>query len=95
MTRVFSAETRAKMSAAHMGKKRAPFTAEHRANLSAALKGKAGRPGESRSAETRAKMSAAQSGNRKSKRGRIVSRLNWGLGDSVSDEDRSEDDENI
>lgn len=38
--RVVSDETRAKMSAAHRGKKRQPRSEEHRRNLSAALKGK-------------------------------------------------------
>lgn len=48
-----SAETRAKMSAAHLGR---PHSAEHRANIGAALRGRV------LSAEHRAKISASQLG---------------------------------
>lgn len=48
--------TRAKISAALLGKKRRPFSPEHRANLSAAMLGKNRAP---ISEETRAKISAA------------------------------------
>lgn len=48
-----SPETRAKMSAAHRGKKCSPFTIEHRAKIGAGNRGKRLSP------ETRAKLSAA------------------------------------
>ncbi len=51
--RKLSAETRAKMSAAHLGKKRGPLTAEHKAKIAAANKGR------KTSKETRAKLSKA------------------------------------
>lgn len=51
-----SEKTRAKISAAKKGKKRAPFTEQHRANMSLAHQGKR------RSDETRAKISAAHRG---------------------------------
>jgi len=57
--RIFSPETRAKMSAAGKGRKCAPFSAEHRAKISAAGKGRKLSP------ESRAKMSATRTGKKR------------------------------
>lgn len=54
----FSAETRAKMSAAGKGRKRAPFSEEHRARIGESKKG------QKFTAEAIAKMSAAHMGNK-------------------------------
>lgn len=76
----FTAEHRARIGAAHAGKKRGPLTEEQRAKISAALKGrklspetkqrvsaaKKGRPGVPNSPEARAKISAANKGVPKS-----------------------------
>lgn len=61
-----SDETRAKIGAARLGKKRAPFSAEWRNALSAAKKGNTFRLGHKHSLETRAKMSASAKGQKKS-----------------------------
>lgn len=57
-----SAETRAKMSASALGRRRAPFSPEHRARLSAAASGRVF------SEETRRKMSEAKRGKSKTER---------------------------
>jgi hypothetical protein len=74
---IVSAETRAKLSAAHLGKKREPFSPEHGAKIAAAMRGRALSPehrakisaahlGKTISPETRAKLSAALRGRKRS-----------------------------
>ena len=62
-----SEETKAKMSAAHKGKK---FSDEHKAKIGAASKGRKTMLGKKRSEETKAKISAAHKGRTSPKKGK-------------------------
>lgn len=79
---VKSAETRAKLRAANLGKSNGPLSAEHRAKIGAAHSGM------KRSEETKAKMSAASAGKPKSEEHRAALR-GANLGKKLSAETRA------